>query len=262
MQESMGKIVRLSDIINSHDERTLLIDTTLSSCVGALPGLESFDSRVFNMVRNFDGIILNPGQAGHHANQFNGRNHAALLIRLDWTNAFRGSDFCLPVVDVRRIMIADCEDALFLGASAVVAYFMMGFDDHFEAQNIKDLSFLARECYSASLPLIVDIQPIGGKVNHGNFDESIKLGVSMIQELGADGVIIPACREETYTLFKDWIKIPIVTRIKGKPSIDILNGVIENGLTGILLSESIFNSKSTEEEITLLKSVIHKKPEA
>lgn len=257
MNINIGKDIRLSDFIDSKDGRSLLLDTTITSSLGATPGMEDLAKTIRTLNTLFDGIILNPGQAEHLAELLGGKDRAAPLVRVDWTNAYRDENFPLPVSRVKRTMISDGGDALRLGASAVVSSFLMGFDEDFEAENIKSISLLARECYSLALPVVVDIRPIGEKVTQSNFAGSIKLGVSFMQEAGADALIIPDCDSETCKRIGEWISIPVILRSDEIPTEKKLKAAFEAGLAGILLSEKVLTLPDHVERIKNLKSMIH-----
>jgi len=253
----VGKAVRMSDIIDAADGRGLIIDTTLSSVVGALPGLEDFATAIVKINQSCDGLIINPGQAEHHASLLGGKHRAAPIIRLDWTNAYRDETFCLPATEVKRLMISNAEDAFSLGASAVVASFLMGYGDDFEATNIQDLSFLARECYPLSLPLWIDIRTVGEKVSEINFEESIKLGASFMQELGADGLIIPQCLLATCRYVCEWMQIPVLVRLKQTPTAEQLSEIMHSGAAGAVLPESLFALSDYPQQVNELYFEIH-----
>lgn len=254
---NIGKDIRLSDFIDSRDGRSLLLDTTVASCLGAIQGMEDLAETIRALNTLFDGIILNPGQAEHLAELLGGKDRAAPLVRVDWTNAYRDENFPLPVSRVKRTMISDGEDALQLGASAVVSSFLMGFDEDFEAENIKSISLLARECYPLALPVVVDIRPIGEKVTQSNFAGSIKLGVSFMQEAGADALIIPDCDPETCKMIGDWISVPVILRLDEIPTEEKVNAVFEAGLAGILLAEKVLTVPDYIDRIKKLRSMIH-----
>lgn len=257
MNTDIGKCLRKADFVDSTDGHGLLFDTSMASCVGAAPGLEDL-SQIFNQVNIcFDGIIVNPGQAEHQAEFLGGKNKASPVVRVDWTNAFRDDDFCLPVSDVKWLMISDGQDALAMGASAVLAGLYMGFDDDFEANNIQNLSRLARECHSISMPVIIDIYPIGGKITPKNEEESIKLGVSFMQELGADVLIIPGCTPENYRLISQWMQIPVLMRGDTLPSGDQLKGILDAGLAGMVLTDRVCCEDNFIKSIRGIYSMIH-----
>jgi len=257
VQTNIGKSIRISDFIDSRDGRGLLLDTTVTSSVGATVGLENFNLTIEKINENVDGIIVNPGQAEQHAALLGGKDRASALVRVDWTNAFRNKEFCIPMSNFKRLMISDAGDALNLGASAVVASFFLGFDDNAEAQNIESLSLLARECYPISLPLVVDIRPIGELVGPHNFDESIKLGVSFMQEMGTDILIIPNCNSDTMAAIGNWISIPVLIRMDEVPAKEKVVEIFNSKMSGIVLSEKILEDNNGLEKIIPLKSIVH-----
>ena len=257
MNIDIGKTIRISDIIDAKDGRSLLLDTTIASTLGATAGIENLHDVLKQVNEHCDGIIVNPGQAEHQAELLGGKRRAAPIIRVDWTNAYRTEDFALPVSNVKRLMISSGEDALNLGASAVLASLLLGFDDDFESTNIRELSLLARECQRLFLPLIVDIRPIGERVAENNFEDSIKLGASFMLELGADALVIPECQPVTYQFIAEWMKVPVLIHLEDFPVEKDAEKIFSAGMAGIVLSESIFRKECFSEKLEALHTKIH-----
>lgn len=256
MQTNIGKSIRINDILNS---KSFLLDTTIVSCLGATPQLEDLRSVLQTSARIFDGIILNPGQMEHLALEVAGKNRAAPLVRVDWTNAYRDQDFCLPVQQVQRVEISSAEDVMLLGGSAAVATLLMGFGDEFEAENIRSISRLLREAYELSLPVFVDIRPIGPEVSTFNFEDVIKLGVSFMMEAGADALIIPNSTQETLKLIANWATVPVIVRCERLLKQEEAPAIFELGIRGILYSEKILEDpKQLIPSREAMKSVISK----
>ncbi len=258
MNINVGKNIRISDFIDSKDNRSLLLDLTVTSSIGAQPGTENISETLRQYNTIFDGIILNPGQLEHHANLVGGKLRAAPLVRVDWTNAYRDKEFCLPAATVTRVSLSDGEDALTLGASAVVATFLLGFGEDLESENIRSISLLARECYRLSLPLVVDIRPIGGNVSADNYTGSIKLGTSFMMEAGADALILPECEPETCKLVGMWATVPIIMRFDEVPTLQKVQQMLEAGIAGIVLSEKSLPVPGFDGKATALKSLLHR----
>jgi DhnA family fructose-bisphosphate aldolase class Ia len=250
MQTHTGKSIRLNDILNS---KSFLLDTTIASCVGATPCLEDLHSVFQHCNGIFDGIIVNPGQMEHLANKLSGKNRAAPMVRVDWTNAYRDKDFCLPVSTVKRVEISQADDVMALGGSAAVATLLMGFDDEFEAENIRSISRLIRASYELSLPVFIDVRPIGLGVNEINFEDAIKLSVSFMMEAGADALIVPDCSHETLKLIGSWSTIPIIVRSDQLLSLTEVENLFSMNMAGILFSEKILESDNYTEKIVQLK---------
>ncbi|MCR4438191.1 MAG: hypothetical protein QHJ34_04010 [bacterium] len=259
MEVDIGKTIRISDFISAADGRALLLDTTLPASVGATAGLTHIDEVLRKVTEILDGVILNPGQAEHHAELLGGRRRASPLVRVDWSNAYRGPDFCLPAAQFKHLFISDAEDALALGASAAVASLFLGFDDEAEAKNIEALSLLGRDCYRLALPLVVDIRPIGFKVGPGNFEESVKLGVSFMQELGADVLIIPQCETATCATIGSWIAVPVLVRLEEIPEASQVDEVLNSGLRGIVVGERAVARDHYARQLALLADHLHQR---
>ena len=258
MNINVGKNIRMSDFIDSRDNRTLLLDVTAPSSVGATPGLEDITEVLNHSNTVFDGIILNPGQLEHHANLVGGKLRAAPLVRVDWSNALRGKEFCLPAATVTRVSLSDGEDALTLGASAAVATFLLGFGEDMESENIRSISLLARECYRLSLPLVVDIRPMGGTITAENYMGSIKLGASFMMEAGVDALILPECDPETSELIGSWATVPVMMRFDDTPSEEKISQLLNAGIAGIVLTEMSLALPGFHDSATGLRSLLHR----
>lgn len=257
MNINVGKNIRMSDFIDSKDNRSMLLDLTVTSSIGAQPGTEHISETLKQCNAIFDGIILNPGQLEHHATLVGGKLRAAPLVRVDWTNAYRDKEFCLPAASVTRVSLSDGEDALTLGASAAVATFLLGFGEDLESENIQSVSLLARECYRLSLPLVVDIRPIGGNITADNYEGSIKLGTSFMMEAGADALILPECDLDTCRLIGMWATVPVIMRCDEVPTSEKAQRMLEAGMTGIVLTEKSLRVPGFEGKATALKSLLH-----
>ena len=251
MQTHIGKSIRLSDILYS---KSLLLDTTIAACLGATPRMEDLKSVFQSSNGIFDGIIVNPGQMEHLAHELAGKNRAAPLVRVDWTNAYRDQDFCLPVTEVKRVAISSAADVMSLGGSAAVATLLMGFGDEFEAENIRSISHLVRSAYALSLPVLVDIRPIGSGVSDINFEDSIKLGVSFMMEAGVDALIVPNCRLETLKLIGNWSTVPVIVRSDILFNLEEAKHFFDLKLAGILFSEKVLENDEYKEKIIRLKA--------
>lgn len=250
MQSHIGKAIRINDILAS---KSLLLDTTIASCVGATPQLEDLRSLLQACHKIFDGIIVNPGQMEHLAQELSGKNRAAPLVRVDWTNAYRDKDFCLPVSNVKRVEISRADDVMNLGGSAAVATLFMGLGDEFEAENIRSISHLLRASYELSLPVFVDVRPIGPGINEINFEDTIKLSVSFMMEAGADALIIPLCSDETLKLIGGWSTIPVIVRSDQLLNLSEVENLFSLNLAGVLFNEKILESENYREKIIQLK---------
>lgn len=260
MNVNVGKEIRLHDIIDSRDSRSLLVDLTVASSIGAQKKLEDMGKVLSEINDITDGLILNPGQVQHNAGKLGGKNRATPIIRLDWSNIYRDEKFCLPAVGFERIAISDPEDALSLGASAVIVSFILGLSDDEEARSVESIAQVVRTCYGLNLPVIVDLKPIGKKVSSYNYDDALHLGISFMMEAGADAIIFPEIGEKSLNIIQNWITVPFLISSPNVPDLNTLDYYLDHGATGFVLHENIFRS-DYKKIISEVHSFIHQKIE-
>lgn len=182
-----SKTYHLREFINPADGRSIVVDTSAGLSLGPLPGLEHFMESVSPILPVADGLIASPGQSRKILGRT--RQDAALLMRADWTNALRSSNFVLPPETIIHIPMFSPRDGLDLGVSALVVYFLLGHEEQIEAGCLKTTVQFAIQGGEVGIPLIVDVQPVGPRVVMR--DKAIELGVSYALEAGADGIAVP-----------------------------------------------------------------------
>lgn len=233
-----SKIYRLREFVNAADGRSLIVDASAGLSLGPLPGLEDFPAAVRPALELADGLVASPGMARQLGRR--SRSEAALLVRADWTNALRGPDFVLPPETIQHLPLLEPAEALDLGASAAVLYFLLGHEEQIEAGCMQLTVQHALQGSQAGLPLILDVQPVGPRVVL--YGKAIQLGVSYAFEGGADGVAIPWAGADVLQ--------PVLTMAAGAPvwikpssldaAADELEAALELGATGVWLDERVF----------------------
>jgi DhnA family fructose-bisphosphate aldolase class Ia len=245
-----SKLYRLHEFINPSDSHSLVVDVSGGLMFGVLPGLERFSERLSPLLSALDGVVTSPGQARKLSDRT--RQDAALLLRSDWTNTLRSPEFVLPPEETNHIPILSPTDAADLGASAVVLYFLLGYEETIEAACLRRTVQFALEGTEISMPLIIDIQPTGSRVVLKS--KAIELGVSYALEGGADGVVIPWPGHDSFkTIIRMagevpvWVKSAYPINESIEPTL-----ILELGGIGLWLGETIF---SHQEPGKLLKSL-------
>ncbi len=250
-----SKIYRLREFVNPSDEHSLIVDASAGLSLGPLPGLEQFTPAVKPVLPLVDGLVASPGLAGKLIGRT--RSDAALLVRADWTNALRGPDFVLPPDTISHIPLLTPEDALDLGASALVVYFLLGFEEQIEAGCLRNTVQLALEGTKVGMPLIVDVQAIGPRVVLR--DKAIELGVSYALEGGADGVVVPWSNRESFQrILAMAAEIPVW--IKPSASVEIeteLGDALQMGGTGLWLDQQLFIVENITSTLEIIGKQVH-----
>jgi len=187
-----GKELRISEFVDQDDKRSVILQASQGLMLGPL-GDEGLDEALERLTRaGVDGIIMSRGLADRYSRIFRGRDSPAMIMSLDWTNAFRGSDHPLPMMRLEHLVLTTVEDALTLGASGVSAHFFVGYEkDEYEARNFESLAAICRECDDLEVPLLVQAIPVGERVVKENYANSLALASRMAVEAGSDIVAVP-----------------------------------------------------------------------
>lgn len=250
-----SKTYRLREFIKPDDGHSLIVDASAGLSLGPLPGLEQFAPAVEGVLPLVDGLVASPGQAGKLTGRT--REDAALLVRADWTNALRGPDFVLPPETISHLPLLTPMDALDLGASALVIYFLLGFEEQIEAGCLRNTVQLALEGTKVGMPLIVDVQAIGPRVVLKN--KAIELGVSYALEGGADGVVVPwSDRESFQTILAMAAGVPIwIKPTTLADSESELGDALQMGAAGLWLDEELFETQEIAGTLEIIGAQIH-----
>jgi DhnA family fructose-bisphosphate aldolase class Ia len=250
-----SKTYRLREFINPQDGRSLVVDASAGLSLGPLPGLEQFESAIKPILPLVDGLVASPGQIGKLSGRT--RKDGALLVRADWTNALRGSDFVLPPDTISHIPLLTPGDALDLGASAQVIYFLLGFEEQIEAGCLRDTVQQALQGAKVGMPLVVDVQPVGPRVVLRS--KAIELGVSYALEGGADGVTVPwSGRESFQTILSMAAGVPIWIKPSALDQAEAeLGDALQMGGTGLWFDHQLFASQDVPEMVADFGGQIH-----
>ena len=251
-----SKHYRLREFINPADGHSLVIDASAGLSLGPLPGLEQFVHSAQEVLPIVDGLVASPGQVDNLLGRT--RKDAAVIVRADWTNALRGADFVLPPEHISHLSLLSPSDALDLGASAIVVYFLLGFEEQIEADCLRNSVQLALEGTKVGMPLIVDVQAIGPRVVLES--KAIELGVSYSLEAGADGITIPWPGEESFrTIIAMTSGVPVWVKPVELPVVEKdMQKVLDLGGCGLWLDHHIFAGANPSHTLESIMDMIHK----
>lgn len=257
-----GKELRLSHVLNPVDGRGVILEADLGSMLGGVPGLEDM-SKVREASGAVDAFILSLGQIDRLLDCLKGKGGPSLIVRSDWTNAYRGGDYILPAVDLRYVSTVTPEDALRHGADAVAAYLIVGYDrDEDEASNMEALASTARACEEYGLPLLVQVLPVGGRVTEENYFDCVKLGVRQAVEVGGDLIAAPLKRGGG-DLFKQLVelaKAPLMMLEDFSEAVEpatLARSAVESNAAGVILGRKTLQAAKFAEIVRNVRSTIH-----
>lgn len=231
-----GLSYRLQEFIRPQDGHSLVVDTSASLSLGVLPGLERFNEGVHTLLSRVDGLVCSPGMLQRLTGLT--RDEAGLLVRVDWTNVLRPSDFVLPVTTPRRVPILSAKDALDLGASAMVCSFLLGYEEELEAACLYSIVQLALTGKQLGIPLVVEVQPSGPRVSLP--DKAVELGASYALEGGADVIVVPYPGPKSLETLAAFISVPwLVKPTSLESAAEQMESLLECGGAGLWLDHNL-----------------------
>lgn len=263
MSHRLGKALRLSEFLDTEDGKSVIIEADRGLMLGPIAGLIDLDEAVKAVKSEVDAVVLSPGQVGRLNHYFRGRDSPALIVRVDWTNAFRDETSILPAQKIMHVTVASVEDAIALGASSIIAFFFVGYkDDEDEAQNMRSVAMLARDSDKLGVPLLVESIPIGERVTKTNYANCVDLAMRMAVEAGADAVGVPYTGDiESFRKIVDAAKVPLFMLDINKITGDFLKVVeesLEAGASGIITGKRVFQTAEPTKTLQTLRKVVHK----
>lgn len=167
------KEIRLGRIF-AKDQRTVIVACDHAGFMGAVQGLEQPEKLIDALVESgVDAILTTMGVARRFGSRL---GKLGLILRADGGASSRS-----PVMGSLQTMFS-IEDALRLGADAVICMGMIGYPE--EPSSLKNLASLACDAEKWGLPVIAEmlIQPKEGKPTPQDIGFAMRIGV----ELGAD----------------------------------------------------------------------------
>lgn len=268
MTSKIGKEFRLSEISGFGDKKSLIIRADHGMTFGPISTILDWDEIFQKIIKMklIDSIILSPGQAKRHLNLFKGKFAPKLLLKIDWSNVFRTATHYLPAERITHVKIASAEDALLIGASGAVAYYFIGYErDEDEARHFESLGKFVNESNENGMPLIVEVIPIGKKIDRTRkkYAEIIGLGVRMAVEAGADMIFAPFSGSiESFRNIVEIASVPIFMLDLDEEStldksIEDVRNALEANARGAVFGRKIFESKNPVKTVETLHSIIH-----
>ncbi len=261
---SPGKTLRLSKILDPDDGRGVVVAADHGFMLGSIKGIFDLEKTLRRVIAGGpEAVLLSPGQTARLGYLFHGQKAPAILVRADWTNAFRTKKYALPTRTIGRAMAATARDALSLGASGIVTYYFIGCNDEIEARNFELMATFARECDEIGLPFIVEPLPFGERVTGANQAELILTSVRMAVEAGADA--IKTSYTGDVTTFRNVVKsagAPVLVLGGAKArtmrdAFEVVAEALEAGASGVVYGRQVVQAEDPAEFVRSVRAVVH-----
>lgn len=246
-----GKQLRLRRLSLWGDDRHLLIPLDHSVSDGPIVPADRWDDLVRALVAGgADGIIVHKGRARSLAPDILKR--CALVVHLS------ASTSCSADVNA-KVLVADVEEALTLGADAVSVHVNIGSDT--ETRQLADLGAVARSCDAWGMPLIAMVYPRGPRIVDPHDPALLAHVANVAADLGADmvktSVALPIERMAEVVA-----NSPIPVLAAGGPPdgsdlIEYGTAVMAAGCHGMAIGRRIFSSPTPAALVSRLAAVVH-----
>ncbi|MEP3245407.1 MAG: hypothetical protein ABJN40_14690 [Sneathiella sp.] len=270
MTLSSGKAFRLGRIINPDTNRSVSVAFDHGLDVGPMPGITDARGTMAKLVEGgADAVLISPGIARLCQDQLSPKTAPSFIMRMDWTNMWRPLD-PMAYEEGRTCLIARVEDAVRLGADAVLSFMFMGYDDpDVEIAEMQKTAELTRACEQYGIPHIIEPMCRGLKSKGKEMDgEYIAFVCRMAVEMGADALKADySGSAETYRQVVEACPVPIL--IAGGPKADspyasyeMVEGAIEAGAAGVLLGRNIIQAPDPAAALRAIRGIVHENMDA
>jgi fructose-bisphosphate aldolase/2-amino-3,7-dideoxy-D-threo-hept-6-ulosonate synthase len=249
----IGKHVRLERILNRKTKKTIIVPMDHGVSVGPIKGLVDMP-KMINKVADggANAVLLHKGviKTGHRGY---GRD-IGLIMHLSASTAY-GPD------PNNKVLVTTVEEAIKLGADAVSVHINIGAEE--EAEMLRKLGKITRNCMEWGMPLLAMMYPRGEKIKSEHDVETVKLSARVGAELGAD--IVKTNYTGDIDSFKEVTKgcpVPIV--IAGGPKmetpLDVLHMVHDAnqaGASGTSIGRNIFQHENPTAMCRAISKIVH-----
>ena len=262
-----AKKLRLHRIFRGRRHGVLVVAFDHALVLGPIPGTEDAAGQIRRFVSaGCDGILLSLGVLRHCAESLIAPSMPGIIARIDWSTIW-GAPETLASKQARSRLLARPEEALRLGADAVITYLVVGSgDSEFEDQEIARTAQVARECETLGVPLIVESLARGPKAEDYRDPHWIKYHTRIAAELGADVI------KTDYTgsvagmtgVVKD-CPIPILVLGGSRAGSDeqalqVVREIAQSGAAGVFFGRNVFQATDLEGFIAQARAALATPP--
>ncbi|MBW2983718.1 2-amino-3,7-dideoxy-D-threo-hept-6-ulosonate synthase [Candidatus Woesearchaeota archaeon] len=248
----IGKQIRLQRIMNRNTGRTVIIPMDHGVTVGPIEGLVDMKDTINKIAEGgANAIVLHKGIVG--AGHRSGGKDVGLIIHLSASTSL-GPD------PNHKIIACTVKEAVRLGADAVSIHVNIGADD--EAEMLKDMGQISKECNKWGMPLLAMMYPRGKKIKDEKNVDVVKLAARVGAELGAD--IVKTNYTGDMRSFREVVEgcpVPVIIAGGSKGNeeacLKMIEDAMEAGAAGVAMGRNSFQHKSPTKFVKAVCAVVH-----
>jgi class I fructose-bisphosphate aldolase len=217
------------------------------------------------MAAGMDALVVSPGFLQANAGYLAGRSAAGIILGLEWTNTFRDPDSALGFREGRSTVVGTVEDALRLGADAVMTYIFVGYEDPAaEAEHVRWNAEISRQCEQLGMVRIIETMARGARVPEEmeRKKEYVELHARIAYEIGCD--LIKTEWTGDAGSFQQVVEAaPVPILLAGGPRRDPIEALrvaeeaIGAGAMGLVFGRNVVQAHNQEAMVMALSRVVH-----
>ncbi len=262
---TLGTQIRLSRIIKQKTQRGFCVAMDHALHLGSCKGLERPEEMLDIMAEaGVDAVILPLGSALRHGERLVRNGGPSLILRLDQTTMWREGT-AIDYADGHTRLIASVNDAVALGADAVINYLFIAHND--PAEESRAFHATAEVNAAARAAGIVHIiETMGARhalaknIHDGAFvAHHSRIGV----EMGADIIKTdwPGSIQELRRITKECcVPVMLAGGPRGKDdrgTLELVSSVVKAGAAGILFGRAIFEANEPQAVMRACRAIVH-----
>jgi fructose-bisphosphate aldolase, class I len=260
-----GKALRLSRILKGGGQRSASFAFDHGLQGAALDGALDLQAGIALAVgAHLDAIILSPGALERAGELLASHARPSVIMRVDQTTMWRLGGLTGSNEGHTRL-IASVEDAVRLGADAVICYMFTGHKDpRLEVKSVEIAGEVASRARRWGMPIIVEPM-VARNADLSPFDaEAIAVNTRMAVEIGAD--VIKTDWSGDSRSFERVVaaaaRTPILIaggerRGADEDTLHMIAAILEAGAQGVLFGRAFFNSASPLRLMKAARGLIH-----
>ncbi len=265
MHGMVGKQRRLAHILSPRTGRGFCVAFDHGLHLGTCPGTENPEEKLDLMVEaRVDAVILSIGSMLRFGSRLLGRDAPSVILRLDHTTMWREGT-SMAYRDGHTRLIGSVEDAVALGADAVITYLFVGHNDpELESRSFEHCATVNATARQAGIVHIIETMGARGGLIGDVFDPGIVAAHTRIgMELGAD-ILKTDWPGSTDAMRAIAGSLPIPVLVAGGTSlgndrdiVDYVGQVMAGGAAGILFGRNIIQAKDPLAVMKAARAIIH-----
>ncbi len=248
-----GKSIRMERIFNRKTGKAVIVPMDHGVTMGPIKGIRSVKAIAEAVASGgADAAIVHKGAAifGHRGY---GRD-LGLLIHLSASTS-------LAPDPNNKVLVANVEEALKLGADGVSVHVNIGAED--ESRMLSTFGEISRKCQEWGMPLLAMMYPRGKKISDEYSPEAVAHAARVGAELGADIVKTNYTGDhDSFSLVVESCPVPVV--IAGGPRVEsemdllsMIEEAINAGAKGVAIGRNIFQSEDPTLITSRICAVVH-----